>query len=450
MKKLLFIILNFILIVNVSATTYECKGQYDAKINLDKDTINLNTKTKMYVEEDSIKNDMKYDVTYKINGDDRIITLTNDKGKASISAKMIGTVNITVTVSFLDDKNNQLGTCTKEIPISVISNDVTLKSLTIDKFDLSGIFKSDKYEYDIELPYEVEKIIINAEATNSEAVVSGTGERFLNEGKQSFKVLVKHNNDGASYTINVNRLIASNDTTLKLLSVSGYILTPNFNSNIDEYTLNVNESVDKITINATPNNENATVNGAGEKILSSGKNEFVISVLSESGDTKEYKIIVNKTKGTSLLTDLKVSKYKISPKFNRLTFTYEIDVYSNIKELKIVASAKDGDKIEILGNENLKYGKNEIYVKVSGPDKTTSVYKIVVNKYKKKELINNLGKDSSTLIRILFIIFIISTIIMFILLGLFIKRNFFKPKKINLKKKVNNKNKKNSKKKVTK
>ena len=108
MKKLLFIILNFILIANVSATTYECKGQYDAKINLDKDTINLNTKTKMYVEEDSIKNDMKYDVTYKINGDDRIITLTNDKGKASISAKMVGTVNINVTVSFLDDKNNML------------------------------------------------------------------------------------------------------------------------------------------------------------------------------------------------------------------------------------------------------------------------------------------------------------------------------------------------------
>lgn len=439
MKKLFFIILNFILVMNVSATTYECKGDYDAKIELNKDTINLNTKTSLSVLEDSISDNMKYDVTYKILGDERIVTIKNNKGKATIEGKMVGTVNISVTVNFLDDENNQLGTCTKEIPISVISNDVTLKSLTIDKYDLSNIFKSDVYEYDIELPYDVEKIVINAEATNEEAVVSGTGERYLNEGKQSFKVLVNHNNDGASYTINVNRLTASDDTTLKLLSVSGYILTPYFSRNTYEYTLNVAENVDSITINATPNNEYATVNGTGDKTLSSGKNEFIISVLSESGDTKDYKITVNKTKGTSLLTNLKISKYKISPKFNRMTFTYEVDVYSDIKELKIMASAKDGDKVTITGNENLKYGKNEVYIKVSGPDKTTSVYKIIVNKYKKKELINNLGKDSNTLIRVLFIIFIISTIFMFILVGLFIKRNYIKPKKIKLNKKKNKK-----------
>lgn len=435
MKKLLFIIINFMLFINVSAGSYTCSDKYDAKIISTKDTINLNTKGSIYVEDDSIKEDLKYDVSYKVDGDTRIVDITNNKGKASILGKMVGNVNISVTVNFLDNSNNQLGSCNVDVPINVISNEVTLKSLTIDKYDLSNVFRSDLYEYNIELPYDVEKIIIDAIPTNSEAVISGTGERYLNEGKQSFKVLVKHNNDGASYTINVNRLMPNNDTSLKLLSVSGYILTPNFNSNTLEYSLNVSENVDKITINATPNNDSANVSGVGEKTLSSGKNEFIISVVSESGDTKEYKIIVNKTKGTSLLTNLKVSKYKLSPKFNRMTFTYEIDAYSDIKELKIMASAKDGDKVEIFGNSNLKYGKNEIYIRVTGVDKTNSVYKIIVNKYKKSELINNLGKDNNTLIRILFIIFIISTIVMFVLLGVFIKKNYLKPRKIKLNKK---------------
>lgn len=441
MKKLLFIIINFMLFINVSAGSYTCSDKYDAKIISTKDTINLNTKGSIYVDDDSIKEDLKYDVSYKVDGDTRIVDITNNKGKASILGKMVGNVNISVTVNFLDNSNNQLGSCNVDVPINVISNEVTLKSLTIDKYDLSNVFRSDLYEYNIELPYDVEKIIIDAIPTNSEAVISGTGERYLNEGKQSFKVLVKHNNDGASYTINVNRLMPNNDTSLKLLSVSGYILTPNFNSNTLEYSLNVSENVDKITINATPSNDNANVSGVGEKTLSSGKNEFIISVVSESGDTKEYKIVVNKTKGTSLLTNLKVSKYKLSPKFNRMTFTYEIDAYSDIKELKIMASAKDGDKVEILGNSNLKYGKNEIYIRVTGVDKTNSVYKIIVNKYKKSELINNLGKDNNTLIRILFIIFIISTIVMFVLLGVFIKKNYLKPRKI----KLNKKNKKNKK-----
>lgn len=423
-KKIIFTcILSFILFVDVNAQNIICNGDFSATFNIDNTSINVGESTNISVIENSITNGLDYLVNYQSSNDN--ILIENNGKSANIIGKKMGSSNINVEVKFLSN-NNQLGVCKNSIKINVVSNIVTLSSLNIDKYDLAGIFKSDIYEYSIEVPFEVDKINITGTPTDPNADITGLGERYLNEGNQSFMILIKNNGESNSYKINVKRLEASNDNTLKSLSIQGYLFNSPFNSGKYEYNLNVKENVDKINILAEANNVNATISGIGEFSLVSGKNVFTISVTSQSGETKTYTINVFKSSGISLLSSLKVSRYKITPKFNRYSFIYDLYIYDDIDELRIIASASDGDKVEIIGNENLKKGKNEIYIKVSGVDKSTSVYKINAYKLDKLDYIDNLGKKSGTLTTSLLVLFVISIIVMVGLIGYFIKINYIK------------------------
>lgn len=422
-RILLIIISSFIFVLNVNAETITCNGDFSASINIDSTSINVDETVNISIVESSITSGINYLVNYKNSND--YITIENINKSAKITGKKMGESTINVEIKFLAN-NNQLGICKKSIPIKIVSNIVTLSNLNIDKYDLSGIFKSDVYEYNIEVPYEVEKINITGVPTDPNADVTGLGERYLNEGNQSFMILVKNNGESTSYKISVKRLEASNDNTLKSLNVQGYIFNTPFSSSKYEYQINVAESVDSINIVAEANNSFAIIEGLGEHSLVSGKNEFKINVTSQNGEKRSYTIIVNKSSGTSLLKSLKISRYKITPKFHRYSFIYDVYIYDEIDQLKIIASANEGDNIEIIGNEKLKKGKNEIYIKVSGIDKTTSVYKINAYKLNKIDFINNIGKKSGTLTTSLLILFIVSIIIMVLFIIYFIKINHIK------------------------
>lgn len=422
-RILLIIISSFIFVLNVNAETITCNGDFSASINIDSTSINVDETVNISIVESSITSGIDYLVNYKNSND--YITIENINKSAKITGKKMGESTINVEIKFLAN-NNQLGICKKSIPIKIVSNIVTLSALNIDKYDLSGIFKSDVYEYNIEVPYEVEKINITGVPTDPNADVTGLGERYLNEGNQSFMILVKNNGESTSYKISVKRLEASNDNTLKSLNVQGYIFNTPFSSSKYEYQINVDENIDSINIVAEANNSFAIIEGLGEHSLVSGKNEFKINVTSQNGEKRSYTIIVNKSSGTSLLKSLKISRYKITPKFHRYSFIYDVYIYDEIDQLKIIASANEGDNIEIIGNEKLKKGKNEIYIKVSGIDKTTSVYKINAYKLDKIDFINNIGKKSGTLTTSLLILFIVSIIIMVLFIIYFIKINHIK------------------------
>lgn len=422
-RILLIIISSFIFVLNVNAETITCNGDFSASINIDSTSLNVDETVNISIVESSITSGIDYLVNYKNSND--YITIENINKSAKITGKKMGESTINVEIKFLAN-NNQLGICKKSIPIKIVSNIVTLSALNIDKYDLSGIFKSDVYEYNIEVPYEVEKINITGVPTDPNADVTGLGERYLNEGNQSFMILVKNNGESTSYKISVKRLEASNDNTLKSLNVQGYIFNTPFSSSKYEYQINVDENIDSINIVAEANNSFAIIEGLGEHSLVSGKNEFKINVTSQNGEKRSYTIIVNKSSGTSLLKSLKISRYKINPKFHRYSFIYDVYIYDEIDQLNIIASANEGDNIEIIGNEKLKKGKNEIYIKVSGIDKTTSVYKINAYKLDKIDFINNIGKKSGTLTTSLLILFIVSIIIMVLFIIYFIKINHIK------------------------
>jgi len=431
MKKiLLIIVVNIFLffpIICLSKSVTCINGQYEAEINIDKDKINIGESTTI-----NINSEYKYEINYKTSNNE-IISISNNK----VTALKEGNTLIQAKITFIED-NEEVAECNANIGFNVISNDSSLKSLNLEELDISALFIPNKYEYEFKIPYKFDKINIIAEASNKSAKITGDGRRYLNEGINNYEIVVTASDGSSSvYKINFIRESASDDGTLKDLNVEGYILTPNFNKDVYEYTLNIDKDINEIIINAEPTYEFAKIKGNGSHLLASGKNEIKVIVIAENGNETEYKININKNNGTTFLKKLEIMDFKITPKFKEDIYTYEVTVKSNIDSLKINTETDEDDQVEIIGNENLKIGKNEIIIRVTGKDKTTTTYKIIVNKLnvdEEKEIEKN-----NILLNILLVIFIISIAIMVTLIVIFIKRNY--KRKLNIKR-IKNKKKK--------
>lgn len=450
MKKILFFLCSFILIFNVNAKTITCNGDYNANINLDVTTIDIGEKATITINGLSEKN-FDYQVKYSVVSGAESINLKKTNKVATITGVKSGKSKISVEVTFLDGGDSK-GVCKGEANITVLSQDAKLKSLNIDAVDLKNEFSPDKYEYSLTVPYEVEKINITAAPNDSKSEVTGTGYRYLNDGLNTYLIqVIAESGDKAVYKLEINRTQAGSDTTLKNLVVNGLELTPKFSATTHEYKIDVKSDIDKINVLGEATDATSAVTGVGDYNLITGENIINIKVTAQNGNTETYKIIVNKDKGISQLVSLKVSKYKFDQKFNRNTYNYTLKVYDDIESLKIVAEATEGDLIEIEGNEKLQYGKNDIFIKVYGENKTTSTYKITVEKVKTAEIIKEISNNKSTLLKILLVIFVIATLATAVLISIFVYRNYKRPTNKKIKsnvKKLQNKNKAKNKKKV--
>ncbi len=85
----------------------------------------------------------------------------------------------------------------------------------------------------------------------------------------------------------------STDNTLSSLSVDKGTLSPDFSSDVTDYTVDLTNSETEITISATANDSNASVSGTGLQPLKIGANSFAVDVTSESGSRRSYIVNVN-------------------------------------------------------------------------------------------------------------------------------------------------------------
>lgn len=84
----------------------------------------------------------------------------------------------------------------------------------------------------------------------------------------------------------------SPNNKLNGLGANGFVLTPTFNKDTEEYDLIVDYSVSNVTIYANAIDAKAKVSGTGNIALQSGNNEIRVKVQAENGDQREYVIHV--------------------------------------------------------------------------------------------------------------------------------------------------------------
>ena len=171
--------------------------------------------------------------------------------------------------------------------------------------------------------------------------------------------------------------------------MEGY--TIDFNKDVEDYSLDIPYTVDSINVNASPSDNKSSVEVTANSALMAGENITRITVTAENGDKKEYRIKVTREKNpediNANLKTIYISNATLKDEFTKDVLEYMCeDVTMEINKLLISTQTEIEDaKVEITGNDELKFGLNHIIIKVTSKDESvTKEYNIYV--YKKNEV----------------------------------------------------------------
>ena len=213
-------------------------------------------------------------------------------------------------------------------------------------------------------------------------------------------------NVSLSKTIDVyNPRIKESESRLKSLSVDGYNLNKNFDSNDYEYVVSVPLTETKININALTIGNNANVIGIGTYEISENGNIFIIKVTAEDGSVSEYKINVLITDPNPINVEIENENYTVVKQKSKLekNFNYE-ETTIEINGISIPAYKSDITHFTIIGLQNndgnIKYAIVEnnnykLYNEVSSNNLNLYITSGNLENYKKiKTEINGISYDT--------------------------------------------------------
>lgn len=214
------------------------------------------------------------------------------------------------------------------------SNVATLANLGIKgQYDFTG-FRAAKTSYSVTVPNEAESVEIYASKGQSGQKITGTGVKQLKEGTNTVNVVVTAE-DGTTtktYTINIERKSAeTTDNTeekeeetsteeqesfgLKELKIEGIEITPEFKTDIYEYSAELKEDKTSLELTTLPTVENAEIEVTGNEDLKDGENIITVIVKEKDTDkTATYQITVNKISNEQNITDTTINKMQLSQK----------------------------------------------------------------------------------------------------------------------------------------
>lgn len=153
----------------------------------------------------TIKNVASWQVTITSSGSTSGCTQTfsdvtsdgeNTTKKLSVTCKSTstGTINFVASgnATSSDGSKTQISTSKKVTVVTPRekSTNNKLKSLSVEGFEISPEFSKDVNEYVVNVPSTVDKITISASKADSYATLEGTGEKTIEEGTNSFEIIV--------------------------------------------------------------------------------------------------------------------------------------------------------------------------------------------------------------------------------------------------------------------
>ncbi|MDO5569596.1 MAG: cadherin-like beta sandwich domain-containing protein [bacterium] len=158
-------------------------------------------------------------------------------------------------------------------------------------------FSKDTLDYEVNVPYSVNKISVDVELEDTLANYKVVGDGSLKVGKNKIVITVTAENEEIkTYTIVVTRqdendTPLSNNNYLSSLKIKNYKIK--FDKEKEEYTIKIDEE-ESLVIEAIAEDENAKVVIKGNEYLSNNK-VITIEVTAEDGSKREYKIKIEQS-----------------------------------------------------------------------------------------------------------------------------------------------------------
>jgi len=213
----------------------------------------------------------------------------------------------------------------------------------------------------------------------------------VNKKKEPEVTENKPNTNTNTNTTQNNTTTAKKSSNANISKITLDVEGLSFKSSQTTYNIKVGEKVDNISVGVTLSHKKATYQISGNKNLKTGNNVIKIVVTAEDGTRKTYKINVEKAgnfeESSSELSNLIIEDMTFETEFASNKVEY---IGSNMKykeSLNVLPyTVSEKATYEIIGNENLKEGLNEIIVKVTSFDKTSvTEYKVSFEMLAKEE-----------------------------------------------------------------
>lgn len=185
------------------------------------------------------------------------------------------------------DKDKTIYACYKqeEEPSTPTNPD----SIYITNIKINGItdftFLKDKYEYNIYVPEEYNKISLNIE-TEEDIVTEIKGDiNNLKEGLNTIEVIARRNSLSTTYKLNINKgSIITDNLKLSNINIKGYKI--NFNKDQGTYNLKVKYNTKKLEITPTLENDNTYYDIIGNNSLEhGGKIDIIVKETNDISNT---------------------------------------------------------------------------------------------------------------------------------------------------------------------
>jgi len=335
-----------------------------------------------------INNGVNYLSGFSTSKDTYNITVPNEVDNVDINATLSDP--LTQTITGTGNKTLASGVNTYEVEVSAASGakkkytlNITrsknannnLQTLEVAGHTLSPTFNKGYTSYTVTVDSSVSAITIHATPEVSSTTVTGTGNKTLQTGVNTFNITAtSEDNQSKTYVVVVTKK-ASNDSSLASLSISETALNETFQKNLYHYTASVANNVSTVTINATASSPNAkSITGVGPVNLKTGDNTVQVVVTAEDNTTSTYTIVIHRAKNNNAyLSSLSVSGgYTLDQTFNKNDENYSVTVPNSMARILVSASAEDQNAtVAGVGYVDLKTGDNMIKVEVTAEDGTT-------------------------------------------------------------------------------
>lgn len=298
------------------ATTTKSSDATLKKLDIGGFTLNPTFKSNINTYSIKVKNNItSLDVTAIPNHDKAKVTISGNKNWKE------GTNTVTIKVTAEDGSvNNYIINVERESSNSNKNNQTTkssdnyLKNLTItSSHEIKPSFNKNVTSYNITVPYEVDKLNLNAIPNDSKSKVEITGNENFKVGEVNTVEIKVTAEDGSVriYSLNVTRSTTSSKTDLKDIIIDNADLSPKFDPNNQEYTTKVDGKTDKLDIKADPADSSSKVEVIGNENLKEGHNTVLIKVTDKDGFIKYYSIDVEKAKKESKILGLSPVQFGI-------------------------------------------------------------------------------------------------------------------------------------------
>ncbi|MGN1337145.1 MAG: cadherin-like beta sandwich domain-containing protein [Candidatus Coprovivens sp.] len=369
---------------NVTTLTYVLNVVRD-----DSDNSNLSD---LYLEEGIISPDFQsgiitYNATVPYDVTEVTVHAIVEDSKSSYEVKnntglIVGENEVTVTVTSASGQ-------TKDYIIKVLRQEQEessnyLSNIEISHGNLNPTFNKNKQYYEVIVPYEINRVTVNAILEDENSTVTGNGVYNLKVGNNLIKFRVT-GEDGKTRDYQILYIREQNtDATLKNVTIKDVPLNPIFNKDVTEYEVETTLSyLDFSNIETT--DPNATYEILNNTLITGNDNIVKIKVTAANGvDTKEYVIKVNKIISTNnFLKSLSVENYSISPTFNKDELTYYLTIPYSTNSINIIAEPDDSQSTVTGDGIQLPIvGTNYYLIDVTNESGATRTYTIVVNREK--------------------------------------------------------------------